>query len=361
MTLRIGVDARELLGDTTGVGRYLGELMRRWTARADRGAREFLLYSPAPLPLALPAGSVQGRVVGRGTGTWWEQTALRRAVQADRPDLFFAPAYTAPLGLRMPLAATIHDISFVAHPEWFPPRERWRRRLITTRTAAAAAVVLTDSQFSRGELERRLAVPAERIRVIAPGVSSPAAPPPGAAREPLVLYTGSLFNRRRLPDLIAAFASGTADLPEARLVIVGADRTWPRQDLAAVAAAHGVAARVELRSYVADAELACLYARASVFAFLSEYEGFGLTPLEALGAGVPVVVLDTPVAREVYGGAACFVGAGDIAGTAAALRRLLLDPASGAAGLAEAAPLLRRYSWDRAADETLSALEGIAR
>lgn len=263
----------------------------------------------------------------------------------------------------MPLAATIHDLSFVAHPEWFPPRERWRRRFLTARTAAAAAVVLTDSEFSRGELERRLRVPAERIRVIAPGVA-----PPGprresgpAAGEPIVLYTGSLFNRRRLPDLIAAFALATSETPEARLVIVGADRTWPAQDLPAVAAAHGVAARVDLRRYVPDAELDSLYARAAVFVFLSEYEGFGLTPLEALRAGVPIVVLDTPVAREVYGAAAVYVRSGDIAGTAAAIRRILRDPASAAPQLAAAPAVLGRCSWERAADQTLAALEGTAR
>ena len=71
-------------------------------------------------------------------------------------------------------------------------------------------------------------------------------------------------------------------------MIVGADRTWPHQELESIAAAHGVGERVEVRSYVDDAELAALYSRASVFAFLSEYEGFGLTPLEALAAGVPI-------------------------------------------------------------------------
>ncbi len=361
MTLRIGVDARELLGDTTGVGRYLGELMRRWVGRPDHARREFLLYSPEALPLALPSGRATVRVVGRGRGTWWEQTALRRAVRLDRPDVFFAPAYTAPLGLGMPVVATVHDISFEAHPEWFRPRERWRRRWLTRRTAAAAAAVLTDSEFSRRELEHRLGLRPERIRVIPPGVSTPPASAAADGRDPMVLFTGSLLNRRRLPDLIAAFAVAAADDARARLVIVGADRTWPRQDLAAVAAAHGVAARVDLRSYVTDDELAGLYARASVFAFLSEYEGFGLTPLEALGAGVPVVVLDTPVAREVYGDAAEYVRRGDIAGTAQALRRCLRDPSAGAARLAEAPAVLRRYSWDRAADETLAALEGAAR
>src|SRR4051794_5459797 len=235
--------------------------MCRWTVRADAGGREFLLYAPGVVPLTFPRGTVQHRLVGEGRGTWWEQTTLRRCVNRDRPDVFFAPAYTAPLGLPAPLALTIHDISFIAHPEWFRPRERWRRRIITGRSAAAARVVFTDSEFSRSELETRLGLPPNRIRVIPPGVSAPpdAKRDPSHIPEPLVLYAGSIFNRRRLPDLIAAFAKAAADVPAARLVIVGADRTWPPQDLRRPAAAHGIASRVELLKYVSDAELGTLY------------------------------------------------------------------------------------------------------
>jgi glycosyltransferase involved in cell wall biosynthesis len=294
-------------------------------------------------------------------GTWWEQTALRRAVIADKPDLFFAPAYTAPVGIGVPLAVTIHDISFVAHPEWFRPRERVRRRWLSGRAAASARVIFTDSEFSRDEIMTRLGAPRGRIRVIPPGVPSVAAASIPSGRQPLVLYVGTLFNRRRLPDLVAAFARATADLPDARLAIVGHDRTWPAQDLRAEAQAHGVSGKVALRSYVTDAELADLYARASAFAFLSEYEGFGLTPLEALAAGVPVVMLDTPVAREVCGDAATYVNRGDINGTAVALRALLTNPRTAAERLTHAAAVLGRYSWDRAAAETLAELERVAR
>jgi glycosyltransferase involved in cell wall biosynthesis len=362
--LRIGVDARELVGDKTGVGRYLGELLRRWLGRADAASRRFILYTPKRLDLRLPPHAAEIRLLPArfGRGTLWEQTQLRRAAAEDNLDLFFAPAYTAPVGLTMPLAVTIHDISFEAHPEWFRPRERLRRRWLTRHVAQCAAVVLTDSEFSRSEIETRLRIDSSRIVVIPPGVTDRGSTPrTRSGRDASVLYVGSIFNRRRLPDLIAAFARATADMPYARLIVVGDNRTWPKQDLAAIAAQYGVKSRIDFRRYAAEHELADLYNRASVFAFLSEYEGFGMTPLEALSAGVPPIVLDTAVAREVYGDAAFFVPPGAIEQTATLLRRLLVDPASALPLLLSAKSVLRRYSWDTAAERTLEQLERVAR
>jgi glycosyltransferase involved in cell wall biosynthesis len=359
--LRIGVDGRELLGDSTGVGRYLGELLKRWTVRADAAARRFLLYAPEPLPLALAPGTSELRAIGRGRGTWWEQTYLRSAIRADRPDVFFAPAYTAPLGTDVPLAVTIHDISFVAHPEWFRAGEGARRRWLTRRAAHKAAVIFTDSDFSRRELESYLGVDPSRVRVIPPGVTPRTSASAGGDRDPLVLFVGSIFNRRRIPDLMAAFAQATRDLPAARLAIVGDDRTWPPQDLSSIAHQRGIAGRTDFLRYVPDDVLADLYTRARVFVFLSEYEGFGLTPLEALAAGVPIVVLDTPVAREVYDEAAVFVRRDDIASAAQAIRLLLTEPARSEPLLARASGVLARYSWQHAADVTLAELERIVR
>jgi glycosyltransferase involved in cell wall biosynthesis len=358
--LTIGIDARELAGEATGVGKYLDELLARWIARADADTRQLVLYTPDAIP---PRRGVTIRHVGSGAGrgTWWEQVHLRRAVSADPLNVFFAPAYTAPFRLSIPLAVTIHDISFVAHPEWFRPREGLRRRVLTSRAATRASVIFTDSEFSRTELIDRLRADSSRIRVIPPGVTNRATGATDLAhREPVVLFVGSLFNRRRLPDLIEAFARAARDLPAARLVIVGANRTWPHQDLREETRRHGVESRTEFRDYAPDAALAELYGRASVFAFLSEYEGFGMTPLEALTAGVPPIVLDTAVAREVYGDAAIFVAKGDVEGTAAALRSLLHNPSAGAGLVYKGRAVLERYSWDRAAAQTLAEIERVS-
>ena len=358
--LVIGIDARELLGDKTGVGRYLGELMRRWTARGDADTRRFLLYVPEPLSIQYPDQTVSVRVLPGGRGTAWEQTQLARAVRGDRPDVFFAPAYTAPAWVPHPFAVTIHDISFSRRPEWFRFREGLRRRILTRRTARRADLVFTVSRFSRDEIQALYGVPAERIRVVYNGVTHQRSATP-QVREPLVLYTGSIFNRRRVPDLIAAFARAAQNMPDARLVVVGDNRTWPYQDIAGVAAAHGLSERVTLVQYLSGEPLAELYSRASVFVFLSEYEGFGLTPLEALSAGTPIVVLDTPVAREVYGDAAAFVRSGDIEATANAIQRLLTNRDEGILQLSRAASMLARYSWDAAADAILPELDRLAR
>ena len=357
----IGVDARELLGAKTGVGRYLGELLRRWAMAPDVAeAPRFVLYSPEPLTIPdVTSRRIETRVLPGTRGTLWEQTTLRRAVHRDRPDVFFAPAYTAPLRLRVPFVVTIHDISFSAHPEWFRWREGTRRRFITRQTARRARRILTDSHFSRREIERHYDVADDRIAVIPPGITKRRAMT--SWPEPLVLYAGSVFNRRRVPDLISAFAEVTLSVPDARLVIVGDNRTWPPQDLAEVAATYEVTDRVELRNYVSDTELDLLYGRAAVFAFLSEYEGFGLTPLEALSAGVPIVVLDTLVAREVYGDAATYVARGDLVATTAALRHYLLTRDRTPAELEAAAMVVGRYSWDACAEATLACLIEAAR
>jgi glycosyltransferase involved in cell wall biosynthesis len=360
--MKIAVDARELTGRPTGVGRYLSELIGCWADNADARRHEWTLYAHAsPSVPDLFASSV--RVVPGNGGTRWEQWSLARGLAQSRPDVLFAPAYSAPLTAPCPIALTVHDVSFFAHPEWFAAREGARRRSLTAWSARRARLVLTDSRFSRDEIVGHIGVPADKVRVVPLGMTRPPTAERGE-REPLILFVGSIFQRRHVDRLITVFAESVVPrVPGSRLAIVGENRTYPARDLAALLASYppDVQHRVSILSYVESAALATLYARARVFAFLSEYEGFGLTPLEALAAGVPAVVLDTPIAREVYGPAARYVrDLSDSAALADALVALLTDPAARDAILAHTAEVLARYDWSTTATATLRAIEDAA-
>ena len=355
--MNIAVDARELVGRPTGVGRYLGELFNEWSHSVEAGRHRWTLYSHAPLELDQPHPGVTTVLAGAG-GTRWEQWTMARELARTRPDLLFAPGYTAPFTAPCPVALTIHDVSFAAHPEWFSAREGVRRRAVTAWSARRARVVLTDSRFSRDEIVRHIGIPAAKVKVIPLGVPT-AGVNRAATREPLILYVGSLFSRRHVPELIRAFVEQVAPrVPDSRLEIVGENRLYPRADVsdALRAVAPPIAKRVALRSYVPEETLRELYGRASVFAFLSEYEGFGLPPLEALAADVPPVVLDTPVAREVYGAAARYVGDLTPDAIAGALIDLLTRREARDALLQHRDTVLAHYSWPRAAEATLHAL-----
>ena len=363
--MHIAIDARELVSRPTGVGRYLSRLIAHWNALPSACAHRFTLFAHGPVSVPETALAMQTMVLPGAGGTRWEQGTLAAALRKARPDVLFAPGYTAPVLCAAPVALVIHDVSFAAHPEWFHWREGMRRRLVTRLGARRARIVLTVSTFSRDEIVRHLGVDPTRIRVIPHGLglspdertSGTSSPP----RAPLVLFVGSLLNRRHVDALVRAMPAILRRVPEARLAIVGDNRTWPRIDPAGVADELGVSSYVTVASFVDDARLRELYAEASVFGFLSEYEGFGLTPLEALAAGVPPVVLDTAVAREVYGPAATYVAAPDAGLVADALATMLVDGEQRHRVLEAAPAVLARYRWEGAAAATLTAIEDAGR
>jgi glycosyltransferase involved in cell wall biosynthesis len=289
------------------------------------------------------------------TGTIYEQFTLPGIVRALCGDVFFAPAYTAPLRLHCPFVVVIHDLSYFAHPEWFPWREGLRRRLLTRESARRAAKIVTVSEFSAGEIARHLGVPRSRIDVVPHG-APPVVSETAGRREPLVLYTGTLLARRRIEETIAAFALIAGRVPGAQLVIVGEDRSTPPIDPVAIARRAGIANRVDWRRYVPEQELNELYNRARAFVFVSDYEGFAMTPMEAIAHGVPAVLEDTEVAREIYADGAALVAPTPEA-IAAALLPLLADEAAHHRAVSRGLARLDRYSWRNSAAAVLRTLE----
>jgi glycosyltransferase involved in cell wall biosynthesis len=353
--MRVGIDARELAGQVTGVGRYLDGLLAEWASSGAASRHHFVLYAPSKLPEQYSTFDV--RVLQGTSGTWWQQTALATAIRRDAPDAFFAPQYTAPLMITAPTVVVLHDVSFAAHPEWFRIREGLRLRTLARLSAASAREVITVSEFSRREIVEHLRVEPQRIHVIPQGIPHRATAPPALPSSARLLYVGSIFNRRHVLDLIRAFAEVARAHADASLDLVGDNRSYPYEDITAAIAREQLGERIRWHRYASDAQLADLYSHARAFAFFSEYEGLGMTPLEALAAGVPPVLYDTSVARETCGDAARYVAPGNHRAAVHAIETLLYDDTARATLLLERETTLARYSWPRAAGDTLNVIE----
>ena len=358
--MRVAIDARELCGRPTGVGRYLAGLLDAWSKSDAMRRHQWTLIAPRAIERSSRWPAAVEVVPGSG-GTVWEQMTLPRAVSAARSDVFFAPGYTAPITVAAPLVLTIHDLSYFAHPEWFSFREGTRRRFLTAWSARRARAVITDSEFSKSEIASHIAV--SNVRVIPLGIETSDRRNDRVPidRAPIVLFVGSLFQRRRVDRLIQAFDLVADRVNDAELEIVGENRTQPPIDFESIRRECRHADRIKIRSYVDDAALAALYQRASVFAFLSESEGFGLTPLEALAEGVAPLVLDTAIARETCGAAARYVEpAASNQAVADAIADLLTNAGARQEVLGRRGEVLARYDWNRAGAATLSVLEEAA-
>ena len=354
--MRIAIDARELAGRPTGVGRYLGSILAEWAALTGARGHTFVLCATETLDA--PAGLNAEVVHAPGRGTAWEQLTLPGLVSRSGADVLFAPGYTGPLRGPIPMVVTIHDVAFAAHPEWFSIREGMRRRLLTKLTAKRAARIITVSDFSKDEIVRHTRVAESKVEVIYSGITRlpPSSMESGDRSAPIVLYVGSLFNRRHIPELLLGFDILAARHPTVHLEVVGDNRTHPVVDVDALVSRSAARGRIRVRSYVPDAELAALYRQARAFVFLSSYEGFALTPMEALGAGVPPVLLATDVAREIYGPAAAYVDAPEPGLIATSLERVLFDEDERTRILQAAHAQMERYSWRECAQRTLQVL-----
>jgi glycosyltransferase involved in cell wall biosynthesis len=362
----IGVDARELQGRPTGVGRYLRNLIRHWSVGSSLDRVVAYFNGRVPEDPVLRAAQVTCRALTDPPirGLLWQERHLVGALNDDRVDVLFAPAYTCPLSASVPRVTTVHDLSFFAVPQDFGWLDGLRRRLLVGASIRASRRILAVSGFAGREIRSRFPSAADRVREIAHGPDDdlPKPPPRHEARArlgaagPYVLTVGTVLNRRRLPVLFQAVALLAPRHPGLVLDVVGDNRTHPHQDLARLAEDLGLSGRVRLPGFVSDADLVTRYAAADAAVFLSEYEGFGLPALEAAARGVPLVVSARPALGEIFAEAALIVDPNDASAVAAALGRVIGDPATRNGLRSRGHALAARHTWAETARLTRRAL-----
>ncbi len=396
----IGVVAYEMEGESTGVGRYAEELLAalRRTPQAE-GWRLRLFFKGDPFEHPLwTGGAGEGcrcePVFDRRPGAHpilWEQFRLPRLLRRERPDVVFSPGYSLPRALDRPSLVTIHDLSFEHLPRDFGFRELCRRRYLARGAARAATRVLTDTRRTAADLRQRYGLPADRVAAVPLGVSprfARARESAGAGeqeqarvlaelgvQQPYLLVLGSILPRRRLDLVLRALGRlvrepaptplgapafrpasgsgpgpGSPNLDELRLVIAGRNQLPRRDDLDRLIQGGDWAQRVVRLGYVDDELLPALYARALGTIYVSEYEGYGLPPLESLAAGAPVLVSDAPALTELWPEYPLRCDRLEIDALTDGLRRLVLDREARGSAMSEGTDRVRSLTWDRAAE-----------
>lgn len=376
--MRIGISAHFWPLFTSGSGQYLRNLVAE-LARVS-SSHELLLigergaFAGDPPPLRAVELGLGALPRGRPAKLWFEQVALPLAARRLGLDLLHVPYMAPPLYCAAPVVVTVHDLI-----PWLLPayRGNLRKRAYTwldIQATRRASLLIAVSEHTAQDIVRHLGLPRERVRVIyeaaPPGLRRATSDEVAALRrryrlpERFVLYLGDTDRRKGLPTLFAAFARWQARHPEedVGLVIAGPLHRPDRHlypDLPRLANDLGIGHRVHFLGPVPEEAKAALYSAATCFAFLSEYEGFGLPPIEAMACGTPVLAGCTSSVPEVVGDAGVLVDPRDPAAVAEALERLLGDPIFRKEleqkGLAQAA----RFSWQQAARETLQAYEGV--
>jgi glycosyltransferase involved in cell wall biosynthesis len=374
---RVGLDALFLEQPMTGSGRYALNLWRQLRARLP--ASRLRLLAPADTPPFVAAEGADQLVQsnmpplgGRARKLWWEQVGLPRAVRACDLDLVHIPYFAAPAVKSLPYVVTVHDLIPMAVPAYHGSLAMRAYLQIVARTVRGAALVLTDSEFSKRDIECKLGIPRNRIRVIplaadeqfSPATSEDDCAAIDAVRQrfgltcPFVLNTGGLDARKQVPEVIEGFASALSGMTAPHdLVIVGRAHTGNRRmypPLDPIIRRYGLQGRVHLVGAVGDDEFVALYRAAELFIFASAYEGFGLTPLEAMACGAPVICSRRSSLPEVVGEAGLLIEpeAREIAG---AILSLLGDAGLRADLAARGIERSREFTWARTAGMTLDA------
>jgi glycosyltransferase involved in cell wall biosynthesis len=302
----------------------------------------------------------------KATKLWWEQRGLLHAAQLAGADLIHISHFAAPVRRNRPIVVTIHDVIPYVFPAYRSSTSMRLYLKLISRATRNAEMILTDSECSRRDIVRYLGIDRERIVVVPLAVDEQFRPlhdqrSDEAIREqfnlpgPVIFNVGGLDVRKNVESLIQAFAQALPELdPNTRLVIAGGAHTsntrlYPPLD--GLISELGIKQQVVLTGRISEADKLRLYNVADLYVFASLYEGFGLSPLEAMACGTPVICSNRSSLPEVVGDAGILVDPTPekIARSIATvmndeyLRRKL-----SAQGLEQA----RRFSWERTAEMT---------
>lgn len=333
--MKIGLDARTLVGNISGVGNYLVNIIE---SGAFEGQTVYAYYddslAESPVTIETPEettliwrpihsiGFVEN-LLGPAAPTWWVNVTLHRALKEDSIKAFFGPNFVQPILFDGESTIIVHDMIHRTYPDAYPRLYRIYLQTFLGRAVKKADQIITVSNHSKKDLQKYRDVLPEKISV-APGAANEHYRPRNLSSESrerlrkkydlpdqFLLYVGNIEPRKNLVGIIEALSLlNKEDRPP--LVIVGKEQLAD-ENFKQVYQQCDFKDQITFTGYVAEDDLPLLYNLARIFIFPSLYEGFGLPVLEAIQSGTPVITSNTTSLPEVVGNAAVTVDPRDIA------------------------------------------------
>ncbi len=367
--MRVAYDARPLIEQGTGIGRYVRCLLEALLEFEEM--QELLLCSPREIH----KGSLLGRdprvreLVQKGwKGNVWLQVVVPFLLGRHRPDLFHGTLFLPSILARGPSVANIYDLTVYRYPETMEARNKWPLKMLLPLAVSRADRIVTLSEFTKREIGERWPDAMSKIEVIpgAPYLSS-GAQPCGASgeeadktlerygiRRPYLLYVGTMEPRKNVVQLLKAFELVDAmGVKDTQLVLVGHEG-WGLREVRRAWESSPVGSSIRYLGYVPDEDLGLLYRCADLFVYLSLYEGFGLPPVEAMAAGTCVVASDRASLPESLGEAAVLVDPTDVEAVAGSIFQCLRDEDMRMERVEKGLQQSESYSWHKSAEKTLA-------
>ncbi len=372
---RIGIDVTSALTQGGGIGRYTRELLHALVAQNDHDLRQLHLFSAKP-PVKTPVDNplpddhrvtyTPSRIDERWLYRLWYRFRLPLPVQwtTGRLDLFHSPDFVLPpVANGIPTLLTVHDLSFVHYPHVFTPALVNYLNKVVPWSVGRATHILADSAATKHDLVDLWGVPDSKVTVLYSGVNEIFHPVTASAQlqavrekyrlgdRPYIFTVGTIQPRKNYQMLIRSFARVAERFPH-NLVIAGG-KGWLYDDILREVAAQGLDGRVIFAGFVDDEDLPALYSGATLYAFPSIYEGFGLPLLEAMACGVPVINSDASCLPEVAGTATRQLAAEDEGGWSEQMIDLLADDGARQAMITAGYEQAKLFRWSKSAVQLL--------
>ncbi|HLE29027.1 MAG TPA: glycosyltransferase family 1 protein [Anaerolineales bacterium] len=366
--MRLGLDVRLTYYTSGGISKYIRHLAADLPALSPQH-EHIHLYRRGHAETFSP----RARRVDCWTPAHHRLEAFALAVEAapHRLDLLHSPDFIPPLGGCRRSIITVHDLTFLLHPEFLTAESRRYYNGQIRRAVRQANAISADSQATKDDLVNLLSVPPEKITVIHLG-HDPEFHPLAAeavssvlARLDLspgyILFVGTFEPRKNVPGLLHAYAQLLRLLPDAPPLVPVGHRGWLFDEAASLVRDLGLEAHVRRLESLPAADLPAVYNGASVFVLPSHYEGFGFPVLEAMGCGVPCVIADRASLPEIAGEAALKVDPASPDDIAEALRRALTDSALREAMRQKGFDQVKKFTWEKTARATLALYERVGK